>query len=248
MIKLFVLDVDGCISYPFKTPDWDTLTKIRNLNLKSRQEPDIPSITLCTGRPYPYAEAVAQWLDIRHPFIFESAGLYHWDGNRIETGIGGNTANGQGMNSIHAFKEWLTESVIPDYPDILLEFTKMMDAGVVSPNTSQIDQIYNRIMEHVEKNYPELEVHRTEISVNTLLAGNNKGTGIELLSRELGISSDQMAYIGDSEGDLPALEKVARPFAPLNAIERVKEVAEVLPYETSGAILEAYQRLIKQNK
>src|SRR5690625_6722787 len=87
MIKLFGTDLYGCISYPYRTPNWEAIQEIRDLNIASRSNPEIPPLTFCTGRPHPYAEAVAQWLDVRLPFVFESAGLYHWDGNRVETGL-----------------------------------------------------------------------------------------------------------------------------------------------------------------
>lgn len=248
MIKLFVLDIDGCISHPFETPHWESITEIRKLNRQSRNSAGIPALTLCTGRPLPYAEAVAQWLDIKLPFVFESAALYHWNGNRVQTILDNESENGRSLEPINEIKKWLSEQIIPDYPDMILEFSKMMDAGVVSPDKEQINRIYDRIKNHIQQNYPDLEAHRTEISVNTLLAGNNKGAGLQLLSKEIGIPLGQMAYIGDSEGDLPALKKVKLAFAPSNAIDRVKEIAEVLPFETSEAILEAYKKIIRLNE
>lgn len=246
MINLFVLDIDGCVSYPFKTPDWESITEIRNLNISSRNSDQIPSLTLCTGRPHPYAEAVAQWLDIKLPFVFESAALYHWEGNRVQTILDG--SNGPSLEPIREIKKWLSDAVIPNYPEMILEFSKMMDAGVVSPDREEINQIYKEIIEHTDRHYPELEVHRTEISVNILLAGNNKMTGFELLSKETGIPLREMAYIGDSEGDLLPLRSVNMPFAPSNAIRRVKKVAEVIPLETSRAVLEAYKTIIERNR
>src|SRR5690625_7499307 len=83
MIKLFVTDLDACISYPHRTPNWDAIQEIRDLCLANRSNPEIPPLTICTGSPHPYAEAVAQWLDVRLPFVFESAGPYHWEGSRV---------------------------------------------------------------------------------------------------------------------------------------------------------------------
>lgn len=246
MITLFVLDIDGCISHPFKTPHWESISEIRKLNIQSRDIDVIPSLTICSGRPHPYAEAVAQWLDIRHPFVFESAALYHWKGNRIQTILDGNI--GISLEPIREIKKWLTDSVIPNYPDMMLEFSKLMDAGVISPDTNQINQIYEQIIDHIGQHYPDLEVHRTDISVNILLAGNNKRTGLELLSKELDLPLEQMAFIGDSDGDLLALESIRMPFAPSNAIDSVKKVAEVIPFETSQATLEAYKKIIARNR
>jgi hydroxymethylpyrimidine pyrophosphatase-like HAD family hydrolase len=248
VIKLFVLDIDGCISHPFRTPDWESISDIRKLNQLSKSNREIPSLTLCTGRPLPYAEAVAQWLDIKLPFVFESAALYSWEENKVKTILDREPGNGRSLAPIREFKKWLNEEILPEYPDLILEFSKMMDAGVVSPDRDQINRAYDRIIKQINEHFPDLEAHRTEISVNTLLAGNNKGTGFRLISEETGISFDQMAYIGDSEGDIPALQKAKLAFAPSNAIDRVKQIAREMPFETSHAILEAYKVIIEMNK
>jgi len=245
MIKLFAVDLDGCISHPYQTPTWDAINKIRELNTRSRDDELIPPLTVCTGRPYPYAEAVCQWLDIRLPFVFESAAVYHWEGNRIETALDGSR---DPFEPIHEIKKWLSAELIPKYPSAMLEFTKMIDAGVISPDKSAIRNMYEEIKTYTELNYPEIEIHSTEVSVNILLKGNNKLQGLQLLGASLDISLDEMAYIGDSDGDVKALERVKLPFAPSNAIERVKEVATVLEEHTTEAVLEAYQRIISLNE
>lgn len=244
MIKLFVTDLDGCISEPFKTPNWDAIHKIRELNLKSRESGLIPPLTICTGRPFPYAEAVAQWLDVRLPFVFESAALFHWDGHRFETAI--DTSNGK-MEPILQMKKWLSEDVLPHYPGVNLEFTKLMDAGVVGQDENVIIQLHKMIIEKVERDFPELIVHATDVSVNTLMPGNDKLQGFKLLSKSMDIPLSAMAYIGDSSGDVPALKEVRLPFAPLNAKEIAKESGELIQKYTTEAVLEAYQKVIDYN-
>ena len=246
MIKLFVTDLDGCISHPFKTPDWPAINAIRELNLKSKDDTGaIPRLTLCTGRPFPYAEAVAQWLDIRLPFIFESAGLYHWEGNKIETAVPDDSGS---LDMIREMRDWLKNSVLPDYQGAIIEFTKMMDAGVVCMDPEIIDEIHNRVLEKVEEMDPKPEVHATDISVNILLPGNDKLQGLKLLSESLEIGLDEMAYIGDSSGDVPALKQVRMAFAPKNARQIAKDHAEVIDKEATEAVLEAYERIIRFNR
>lgn len=245
MIKLFVTDLDGCISEPFKTPDWEAINEIRKLNVESRKSDLIPPLTICTGRPFPYAEAVAQWLDIRLPFVFESAGVFHWDGHRFETAI--STDNGA-IEPIRKMKKWLTTEVLPDYPGINLEFTKMMDAGIVGMDKEVIKKLHELILSKVSRDFPGLEVHATDISVNTLMPGNDKLQGFKLLSKALDIPLDNMGYIGDSSGDVPALKAVKLAFAPLNAREIAKQHGTVIEKNTTEAVLEAYHRIIEHNR
>ncbi len=245
MIKLFVTDLDVCISYPFKTPNWDNINIIRDLNIRSRSDDAIPPLSICTGRPYPYAEAVAQWLDIRLPFVFESAGLYHWEGNRIETALK-NPDNR--LEAISEMKEWIKEVILSNFNSTNLEFTKMMDAGIVSPDKDVIKQIYPLVEEKVSNDFPELEFHATDISINILMNGNNKLQGMKLLANALNITLDDIAYIGDTGGDIPALEKVKMPFCPSNATRGVKNVSQNLDAETSDAVLMAYDEIISYNR
>jgi hydroxymethylpyrimidine pyrophosphatase-like HAD family hydrolase len=245
MIKLFVTDLDGCISYPFKTPDWDAINKIRELNLKSRDSIIIPPLSICTGRPFPYAEAVAQWLDVKLPFVFESAGLFMWDGHRIETALK-NTE--EELKPIRFMRTWLRDDVIPNFNGAVIEFTKMMDAGIVCPDEEVIKEIHELVLEKVADHYPDLEVHATEVSVNILMPGNDKLQGMKLLGEATGISLNEMAYIGDSSGDVPALKQVKMPFAPINAHQTAKDHGEVLQFETTLAVLDAYERIIEYNR
>ena len=245
MIKLFVTDLDGCISYPFRTPSWSVLTKIRELNIESRNDPSIPPLTICTGRPYPYAEAVAQMLDVRIPFVFESAGLFIWDGNRVLTGLENESEQ---LKPILEMKEWIISQILPEFPAAALEFTKKMDAGVVAAQKKVIDQIHPLILDKVEKDFPGLEIHITDVSVNILIKGNNKRKGMQLLGEHLNIELDQIAYIGDTGGDVPALEAVGKAFSPSNATRAVKNVSKNIPLETTESVLAAYNEVIEYNR
>lgn len=245
MIKLFVTDLDGCISYPFKTPTWDAINEIRALNLQSRKDPAIPPLTVCTGRPYPYAEAVTQWLDVRIPFVFESAGLYHWEDNRVETALDQTTSQ---LEPIRKMKRWMEKSVLPEFPTAYFEFSKMMDAGIVCTDKEIVDKIHERIIKKVEEDFPGLEIHATDVSVNTLILGNNKLQGMKLLADSQKVSLNEIAYIGDTSGDLPALKEIKLPFSPINARDIVKNYSTVIELETTEAVLEAYKRVISYNR
>lgn len=245
MIKLFVTDLDGCVSHPFKTPKWETINKIRELNLLSRTDEMVPPLTICTGRPYPYAEAVAQWLDIRIPFVFESAALYIWEGNKIETAL---SSDDHVLEPIYNMKSWIKNELLSSFPTAQLEFTKMMDAGIVCPDKTVVEEIYPVMKKKVEADHPELEIHTTDVSVNILMPGNNKLQGMKLLAEKVGVELSEISYIGDTGGDIPALEKVKLPYSPSNATAAVKKVTRNIEAETTDAVLEAYKEVIELNR
>jgi HAD superfamily hydrolase (TIGR01484 family) len=245
MTKLFVLDLDGCVSVPFQTPDWNSITRIRELNQLSRTDPTVPALSICTGRPYAYAEAVAQWLDIQHPIVFESGGgVYHPTEQRLEFA----SAYYQNKSLVERVNEWVEQLVEREYPGVLIEFTKKTDAGMVHSDEALIIELYHRAKEHIHAHHPEFEVHRTEVSVNIILKACSKGFGLKWLSVLTDISVQDMAYIGDSSGDISALKVAGKSYTPANGSPALDQYAKRLEGHTSLGVLEAYLEIIDQNR
>jgi len=245
MIKLFITDLDGCLTKPFHTPDWDHISEIRKLNALSREDDTVPPISICSGRPLPYVEAVAQWLDIRVPVVFENAGLYELSTYNIEVAP---VFDERAKEEVADLKSWLRSEIIPRYPGMELEFFKLMDAGLIHVDKEVIDDAYPRIVDHISDAFERFEAHKTDISINIILKENNKRDGIRMLCKSLDIEPSEVAYIGDSSGDIPGLQLVGHAFAPKNAISPVKEVAEEVDFEITEAVVEVYRRIIDFNK
>lgn len=246
MIKLFVADLDGCISHPFQSPDWDALTEIRALNMLSQSDKTVPAFTICTGRPLPYVEAVAQWLKVRHPFIFESGGgVYDSRANRIEWAEAFDTET---REIVAHLKDWMRREVIDRYEQTIPEFAKQTDVGLINPDPTAVKAMYEQVRDYVESKYERFEIHYTDVSVNVIMKESNKGAGVRQLSRLTGIGLNEMAYIGDGTNDIPALSIVGKSFAPINAREETKKVARVMEDEATRAVYAAYQQIIEWNR
>lgn len=245
MVKLFITDLDGCLSVPFQTPDWELITEIRSLNSKSAEDESIPPLTICSGRPAPYVEAVAQWLDINLPVVFESAGMFHPRNNQVTMNA---IYDEQAAQDVKALQQWLKKEIISQTEGMLPEFAKVMDAGLIHPRKEVIQKVLPEVAAYVAAHYNHFEVHWTDVSINIILKNNNKKTGIADLCTFLDISPEEVAYIGDSSGDIPGLELVGWPYAPANAAEEVKKVARVIPKEATKAVVAAYQEIIEHNR
>ncbi len=246
MIRYFLLDLDGCLTRPFQTPDWQAVTAIRDLQIRSEDDKTIPALSLCTGRPLPYAEAVAQWMGIRDLVIFESGGgFFHPVTNKL---IWSPHFTPEIARKSKELRAWFTNELLPRYPDMLIEFTKHTDVGMVHTDPVEIEDVYEIACFKVEQQYPEFEVHRTDVSVNIILRECNKASGLRFFADYYGITSDELAYIGDSTGDLMALKWAGTGFAPANAVPEVKKQAHVTREEATLGVLEAYRMLIDINK
>jgi hypothetical protein len=74
LIKLFLADIDGCLSEPYRAFDLDGFARLRAWAARAEADPAFPRLSVCSGRSYAYVEAVAQALDLRAPALFESGG------------------------------------------------------------------------------------------------------------------------------------------------------------------------------
>lgn len=245
MIKLFITDIDGCLTVPFKAPDWDKISQIRRLNEQSKHDLAVPPLSICSGRPMPYVEAVAQWLGVEKPVVFENAGVYEISTNVVDFST---VFDEEAEEQVAELKDWMNRELVPNYPGMISEFTKRMDAGIIHLEKDVIEEIYPQVLEHVNGSYPRFEVHQTDVSINIILSNNNKQNGILQLCEKLELKPDEVAYIGDSSGDIPGLSIVGHPFAPANATEAVKANAEALEAEATDAVITAYQRIIEINR
>jgi HAD superfamily hydrolase (TIGR01484 family) len=247
VIKLLVTDLDGCISHPFNPPNWNAISQIKDLNEQSEESTVIPALTLCTGRPYPYAEAVAQWLNVRFPILFESGvGSYHPKTNNL---LWSSIITPEIQDYFDEIRRWTEKEILPRYPNNLIEYTKKIDVGLVSPNKKDIMEMFDLMVERTKDRPDLVEVHNTDVSVNVIYKHCNKGTGLLWLSQLTGIEISEMAYIGDGMNDAPALELAPYSFAPFNSRIEAKNAAKmVLNSDSTHAVLEAYQFCINLNK
>ena len=74
MIRLFLADIDGCLSEPYVPFDLDGFRRLRDWGLRAETDDRVPRLGLCSGRSYAYVEAMAQALGLRAPALFESGG------------------------------------------------------------------------------------------------------------------------------------------------------------------------------
>lgn len=247
MIRLFVTDLDGCLSHPFQPPAWDALLALMRLHADRAQDPAIPALSICTGRPLSYAEAVAQWLGVTTPILFESgSGMYDPVANRVlwAPGIDARTEA-----ALARLRRHVHVDLVARFPGTVAEFGKQKDVGVTNPDAGVIASLLAAVTELVrEHGHDGLEIHHTAISVNVIPRAANKGAGLAWLSEHLDLPLSAIAYVGDSGGDISALRRAGMAFAPANAVGEVQAVATVTRGEATAGVLEAYQAVIAHNR
>lgn len=248
MIKVFVTDIDGCLAEPYTPYDLDGFATLRRYAHDAGDPTDssrIPSLSICSGRPYPYVEAVSQALDLTVPVLFEGGG------GRFDPVAAQTTWNPRLTDEIEAALEevrhWFVTECVPG-TKLSLDHAKRTQAGVVSPDPADIEDLRPRTEAFIRDHVPELRVFSTNVSIDVVPPGITKRNGLEWLTAHLGVTLDEIAYIGDADSDLEALSAVGTSFAPSNADE---EVMRTVDYVTDGDVLkgtlEAYRYCLDQN-
>ncbi len=229
MIKLFVTDIDGCLSVPYEPYDLDGLHRLRRA---ADREANAPALSICSGRAYPYVEAMSQALELTTPVLFEAGGG-RFDPVAAQTDWSPRLTD-EVEAQLDTVRHWFRTECVPG-TSISVDHAKRTQAGVVSPDPDEIRALEPRAEQFVAENAPGLHVFSTEVSVDVVPPGITKRQGLEWLAAHLGLGLDEMAYIGDSDADVEALTAVGRSFAPANAAGPVRKAVD---HVTEGAVIE----------
>jgi len=249
MIRLFVSDIDGCLAEPYRPFALDRFQELaREARLAGRpgDHPVLPAFSICSGRPYPYVEAVTQALGLQVPVLFEAgAGMF----DPREVVVRWHPAfTDELAEQVEALRRWMVERCIPG-TSLMLDIGKRTQAGMVSPDTEEILRFVPIVEEYVATHFPAFHVFHTHISIDVVPRGFTKREGLQWLMETLGLEADEVAYIGDSNGDLGALALVGYAFAPANAAESVRrQVPYVMDVPDIEGVLAAYRWCVAHNE
>lgn len=246
MIRLFLADIDGCLAEPYQPFDLEGFAALAAWARRAEEDPHVPRLGLCSGRAYAYVEATAQVLGLRGPALFESgAGVLELPEARVSWSP---LLTPELEAQLAAVGDWLRREVVP-VTGLMLDWTKRAQVGVVGLDRAAVVRATEAARAHIGEHYPDLMAAHTPVSVDILPRALSKKAGIEAFARTAGLGLEEIAYIGDTEGDITALEAVGLGFAPQNAQPAVKAAADLV---TAGAVLEgtleAFRRCVERNR
>ena len=237
MIKLFVSDIDGCLAMPYESFRMD---RIREL-MDRIQEPGRPGFSLCSGRAYAYVEAMTQLLGIRVPTLFESgAGMFDVTTGTSKFHPSFTPAIRRDVKDIQSFME----QVIDRYPGLSMDHAKLTQGAAAGREEYGLYDALAEIKEFVDREFPHFNTFHTHISIDVVPEGLTKAEGISWLAEEMGLSMEEVAFIGDTNGDLPALKIVGRSFCPANGQDALKaQVDHASALCDIDAVIEAFDHV-----
>lgn len=239
VIKLFVSDIDGCLAVPYQAFDLEAMRILAAFARQAESTGDLlPRLSLCSGRAYAYVEAMTQLLGLRAPVLFESGGgMFDPDSAQV---FWNPAFTHDAAEQIDAVRHWLEAEFAST--SLMLDHGKRTQAGIISADLSEVEAAVPVVEAYVAEHFPSLCSFHTPVSIDVLATGVTKRQAMGWLADHLDIELDEIAYIGDSNGDLGALEAVGFSFAPANATPAVKaQVNQVTVGAVVDGVLEAYR-------
>lgn len=223
MIRLIVTDIDGCLTgggterFPL-----EFFRFIQEWNQKAEREPSFPPITVCSGRPQPYVEAILQAIGGFKPAICESGGVFYELPTRTMLI---NPAFTKGwerkyLNLLENVKKQFINSRRP----IVIEPGKYTEVTIIPYTPLNVDSIWDEAKEFIKPFTPDFRPTRTRSVINFSTRIIDKGIGVKWLAQKLGIDCAEIAGFGDAPGDVPFLKEVGFSGCPANAMPEVKPV------------------------
>ena len=250
MIRLFLADIDGCLAEPYREFDLGAFARLRAWAAHAEGQEGWPTIGVCSGRAYAYVEAVAQALGLQGPALFESGG------GRFDLGaatIRWNPAlSPEAELALDRVRDFFLREVVGPSDTISLDYGKRAQAGIVSAVRGEaagfLDATRAFLDELEGRTGVRLLPFSTPWSVDVVPDGLTKAQALAWVAEQDGLTLDEVAFIGDTDGDVGALRAAGRAFAPANADAAAKDAADtVTECELVAGVSEAYLACLAAN-
>jgi HAD superfamily hydrolase (TIGR01484 family) len=234
-LRLIVFDIDGVLTDGEAQP-WDLglMAELAELNRAARLDSSRPAVTLCSGRPAPYVDAMLQAIDGHLPAVFESgAGLYDPAGYRFIP----NPSLGTGSVLRQAKQRLIQKLVRPGHAAI--QPGKEYSMSLFPTDPAALAALEPLAREALGSLGLAVDLVYSASCLNVMPAGIDKAGGLYLLAKVTGIPLAAMLAVGDSAVDGPMLTVAGASAAPANASPYIQRIARyVAPSPTAQGVRE----------
>ncbi len=231
-----VCDIDGCLSPEHSGPmDARGLARVAEHNRLAQEVGDRPVVTVCSGRPQPFAEAMCRLIGNRTlPCVAENGvWLYHPAENRYDLDP---RITEEHLGAVEAARAWVRRDLGPR--GVVMQPGKVASISLYHADTALLMSMEGRVREAFAREGWPLRVSRTWFYINCDLAHVSKATGLDRFFAATGLTRARVAGIGDTMSDLAIAERVGFFACPANADEQLRARAAYVSAhaETEGVL------------
>ncbi len=226
-----ICDIDGCLGSEDTAPlDVAALARVAAWNVRAQTMGDLPVLTLCTGRPQPYAEAICRLVgNTTLPIICEM-GVWLYD-PRTNAYAMDEAIRSEHLDAIAACQRWVRTELAPK--GVVMQPGKVASISLWHKSTPTLLAMRDSVRERTQREGWPLRVSNTVAWINLDLAHVSKGTGIDRMlaqcvSEGRPLARHELWGIGDTMGDLAIRERVHWFGVPSNADPQLKPHADAI--------------------
>ncbi|MBV9119995.1 MAG: HAD hydrolase family protein [Chloroflexi bacterium] len=251
-LRVVLVDVDGVITPGEGCPaDLSVFEQLVRYAQAAEAESLLPRIALCTGRPAPYVEFVAQLAQVDLPCIFEhGCGLYF--PRAYSEGTCPYEFHPDVGRSYAADLAHLRELLRPALLDPGLAFVqpgKEASMSLYPLGGVSLDALVDVGTALLERERLPFTVTANVHGVEFRRVGVDKGSGARWLAQRLEMPLQAFAAVGDSDPDLCFLELAGYSAAPANATPAVKAAVDyVASAEFGEGLVEILGSIEQRNR
>jgi hydroxymethylpyrimidine pyrophosphatase-like HAD family hydrolase len=225
-LELVICDVDGCLTPETSEPfDLERLGQVAKYNRRASQGDDSPPLTVCTGRPEPFAEAMCRLIGNQSiPAVAENgAWLYFPATNRYARDP---AIQREHLDVVYQaaieLERRLANRGVAQQPG------KTASVTLYHPDSAYLQDLLPEVREIVRERGWPLRVTMTWLYINCDLEHVSKATGIRRLFAATGLRPEHTLGIGDTTSDLAMADIVGAFACPANAKDEVKARAHYI--------------------
>lgn len=237
-----ICDIDGCLGPESTAPlEADLLARVAEYNVRAKRDGDRPVVTVCSGRPLPYAEAICRLIsNDTLPCVCEM-GVWMLDLASHEYLMDPAITPAQ-LAGVRAAQAWIERELLPR--GVLIQPGKSASISLWHRDTDYLMGLKPSLVSKFAAEGWPLRVSSTVAWVNCDLAHVSKATGLARFKARTGLTADRLAGIGDTTGDMAIREHVAFFACPANAQPELKRHADyVSPFAEVAGVLDILERL-----
>ncbi|KUO41492.1 MAG: hypothetical protein AVW06_01295 [Hadesarchaea archaeon DG-33-1] len=226
MIKAIAIDIDGTMTYKDRRLDVAALDAVRRAEVAGL------SVVLATGNVFCFAEAAAILLGASGPLIAEDGGIVFDRVNGREHVLGYRVETERGLAALKKVFSDLRQT----------RSSRMRLTGLTIERTITAEQA----MEVFRMEALDLVAIDSGFAIHVKSPSVNKGDALRKAASLLGISTAEIAAIGDAPNDVEMLRVAGLSFAVANSHELAKKAATQVTKKSHGeGVAEAVEKIIE---
>jgi len=239
---LVIADIDGCLASEGQEAfDLPRLAAVAEHNRLAMDRGDRPFVTVCSGRPQPFAEAICRLIgNLTMPCVAEmGVWTYHPGTNRYEMDP---RIGPEHMEAVHALSAWCETEF--GGRGVTQQPGKNASVTLWHRDTAYLKSLLPVVQGACDRRGWPFRVTSTWYYINCELSHVSKGSGLDRVLAEVKIPRERIAGIGDTEGDRCIAERVGFFACPANAKAAIKEHAHyVSPFAEAEGVVDILERL-----